>query len=51
MVREEDEPTLSDFSIGPGSDDIRACAEDGVVVVFHDGVSDDLNGEDCGKFA
>jgi hypothetical protein len=49
MVREESKPPCSDFEIGPGGDDVWACSEYGVVVVFHDGIGTDLDGEDEGE--
>lgn len=48
-MREEGEPTDSHIAIGPGVDDLGEDAEDDVVVIRHDGVRGDLDGEDGGE--
>lgn len=47
----EGEPTAGDIGIGPGIGDIGACTEDGVVMVFEDGVVEDIDSEDGGEEA
>ena len=49
--REEGEPTGGDFPIGPGGDEVGAKAQDGMVVIHHDGVGADLDGENGGEIA
>lgn len=49
VVREEGQPAGSDFAIGPGGDDVGAGAQDGVIVIIHDGVGADFDGEDSGE--
>jgi len=51
MFREEGEPAGSDFAIGPDGDDIGAGSKEGVVVIVHDGVGPDFDGEDGGEVA
>lgn len=46
---EECEPADGDFAIGPDKDDIGADAEDDMVVIIHDGVGPDFDGEDGGE--
>lgn len=49
VVRAESQPSGSDFEIGPGLDEIGAGAEDGVVMIIHDGIGADVDGEDAGE--
>jgi len=47
----ERNPAGGDFSIGPGGGDIGAEAENVVEMGIHDGIGDDIDGEDGGEEA
>lgn len=49
VLREESEPAFGNFLIGPGGEDIGASAQDGVVVVIHDGISANIDSENGGE--